>query len=135
SDQAQLLPKAYIEFNVLDQKLEQDKKLNYWWHQFNQPQMNRWVEQALIHNFDLKLAAANVLESQALLDSAFGSFWPSMGVDFNGSRENVRTSNINNYSTRYGLNLSLSWQLDLFGRLRYAYNSAQADLSALEKDL
>jgi len=136
-EQQDLVSEPFVEIispNQKDENNNQQRQLILWWHQFNQPQLNQLVDQALAHNFDLKLAVANVLESRALVDSAFGRFWPSLDIGVSGSRENVRTANVNNYATQYGMNLSLSWQLDLFGRLRHAHSAAKADLSALEKD-
>ncbi len=120
-----------------------------WWHQFNDPLINQLIDQALLHNYDLKLAAANVLESQALLDSAFAGFWPSLNLGYspqrnfistatqfssNGSGGVIGNSTSGIFSTRHSMSLSLSWQLDLFGRLRHSYSAAQADLAALEQD-
>lgn len=128
---------------------EPQLELIEWWHQFNDPLINQLVDQALLHNYDLKLAAANVLESQALLDSAFAGFWPSLNLGYSPQRRFVSSSTrftgdggggfISNsssgdFSTRHAVTLSLSWQLDLFGRLRHAYSAAQADLAALEQD-
>lgn len=125
---------AYLQLAPLSLESNSQEPLTQWWHQFNQPQINQLVDQALAHNFELKQAAANVLESQALLDSAFGRFWPSLDLGVSGSREYLRTTVAENYTTQYGMNLSLSWQLDLFGRLRNNYSAAVADLSALERD-
>lgn len=132
------------QFELIDQL-----ELIEWWHQFDDPQINQLVDQALLHNYDLKLAAANVLESQALLDSAFAGFWPSLILGYspqrnfistatqfssNGSGGVIGNSTSGIFSTRHSMSLSLSWQLDLFGRLRHAYSAAQADLAALEQD-
>lgn len=133
-EQEKILQQPYLQLAPVAQHKDRPQGVTQWWHQFNQPQINQLVEQALAHNFELKQAAANVLESQALLDSSFGRFWPSLDLGVSGSREYMRTSTVNNYTTQYDLTLSLSWQLDLFGRLRNAYRAAQADLAALERD-
>ena len=63
-----------------------------WWHQFDDPQINQLVDQALLHNYDLKLAVANVLESQALLDSTFAGVWPSVNLGYSPQRNFISTA-------------------------------------------
>ncbi len=133
SEQEQLLQQPYLQIEQ-SQQSGAPEPIIQWWQQFEQPQINQLVEQALAHNYDLRLAAANVLEAQALVDSAFGSFWPSLDFILGSSRNYQRTAVSSNYTTLHDMTLSLSWQLDLFGRLRNAYGAAQADLSALEQD-
>ncbi len=149
SEQQQLLSKAYLHSDSQQTMLPAKRDFIEWWQQFNNPIINQLVEQALQHNYDLKLAAANVLESQALLDSAFAGFWPSLNLGYtpqrnfistatrftgNGAGGFISNSSSGQFSSRHAVTLLLSWQLDLFGRLRHAYSAAQADLVALEKD-
>jgi multidrug efflux system outer membrane protein len=144
----QLLSQSYSQ-NQHNTATQSPPELNKWWHQFNDAYMNQLVDQALLHNYDLKVAAANVLESQALLDSAFAGFWPSLNLSYTPRRNFISSSTrftgnggggfITNttsadFSTRHQVQLGLSWQLDLFGRLRHAYKAASADLAALEQD-
>jgi NodT family efflux transporter outer membrane factor (OMF) lipoprotein len=143
----QLLVQSYVQ--TQHDATQPQTELNQWWHQFNDAQLNQLVDQALLHNYDLKVAVANVLESQALLDSAFAGFWPSINLSYSPTRNFISSSTrfagngsggfITNtasadFSTRHQMQLGVSWQLDLFGRLRHAHKAASADLAALELD-
>lgn len=134
-DQENLLKQSsYWQLEALTPESGPPEPLLQWWHQFQQAEINELVDQALAHNFELKLAVANVLESQALLDSTFGRFWPSFGLDVSSSRDYQRASVTSNDTTQFDMSVSLSWQIDLFGRLRNSYHAAHANLSALELD-
>ncbi|MCH9699221.1 MAG: efflux transporter outer membrane subunit [Gammaproteobacteria bacterium] len=145
----QFLQSGLSEQQSSDQAEPNHDKLVEWWRQFDNETINLLVSQALKQNYDLKVAAANVLESQALLDSAFAGFWPFLDLSYSPRRNFISTATrftgngaggfINNgssgkFSSRHAVTLSLSWQLDLFGRLRHGYSAAQADLNALEQD-
>lgn len=154
TEQLDLLGEQYLQSSVVDEQssdqTEPDEdKLVEWWRQFDNETINQLVSQALKQNYDLKVAAANVIESQALLDSAFAGFWPFLDLSYSPRRNFISTATrftsngaggfINNgssgkFSSRHAVALSLSWQLDLFGRLRHTYSAAEADLDALEKD-
>lgn len=127
--QAQLLAQPYTQ---LEQQPSNDEPSLNWWQQFNNPQINQMIEHALAHNYELKIAAAKILEAQALLSSAYGSFLPSLGLNWRGSKDYQPALSPNN--SRHNLALSMGWQLDLFGRLRHTYRAANADLSAQISD-
>ncbi len=148
-EQESLLNKSYVLNDSSVPVASTKHGLMMWWQQFDNPKINQLVEQALQHNYDLKLAAANVLESQALLDSSFAGFWPALNLSYSPQRNFISTSTrftgnggggfVSNstsgvFSSRHAVALSFSWQLDLFGRLRHAYSAAKADLAALEQD-
>ncbi|HFD12784.1 MAG TPA: efflux transporter outer membrane subunit, partial [Crenotrichaceae bacterium] len=149
SEQQQLVTQPYLQAPENTRQASTAGAQIEWWHQFNDQHINQLVEQALQHNQDLKLAVANMLESQALLDSAFAGFWPSLSLSYaprrnfiststrftgNGGGGFVSNTSSGDFSTRHSVTLSMSWQLDLFGRLRHAHSAAKADLAALEKD-
>jgi len=110
-----------------------------WWERFHQPELNRLVEEALENNIDLQTSGAKVAEALATLESVRGSLWPQAQMDGSGSRQKTsfvlpsigRTSV---YSTTYSLDLSVSYQVDLFGRLSRTRQAAQADFLAVEAD-
>jgi len=109
-----------------------------WWKTFNDPVINKLVEQALQNNIDLKIAAANILEFEALVRSATGSRWPEVSALASGERRfsgNEQDGNFRRiYSTNYSLGASIAWQADLFGKLRSNEKAALAAWQASETD-
>lgn len=111
---------------------------NAWWQRFDDPVTDELVQKALVHNTDLAAAAAAVDRSRAFLKQAYGAQLPEASVGFNRTRQNVsfnfpggRESFI---SQSYNLDLSISYMVDVFGKLRRAEQAAEYDLFATEND-
>jgi multidrug efflux system outer membrane protein len=119
----------------------------YWWQRFGDETTAELVVMALAANTDLRVAAARVLEAEALLDAAGGARLPQVdyGLSANRARnsfvleipdpENPSVSQkrrITPESTTYGTDLGVSWQTDLFGKLKRSQQAAWASLLAEE---
>lgn len=106
-----------------------------WWTRFNDPVTNHLVSQALLSNLDLSVAAANVLESRALVRATTGQQLPVVSAGFIADRGfSGEPNGVRDYSTSLVLSTSVSWQADLFGRLRRQLESVHANLGAKEAD-
>ncbi|MCF7957377.1 MAG: efflux transporter outer membrane subunit [Phycisphaerae bacterium] len=108
-----------------------------WWQGFGDPVIADLVREALKNNYNLKAAAARVIESEALLAGSRGGRLPS--VSYGGNRNRSKSSfnspfgsRTSFYSTSYGQDLSISYITDIFGRLRRSQRAAEADLFASE---
>jgi hypothetical protein len=106
-----------------------------WWREFGDPATVELVEMALENNNDLKVAAARVLESEALLASARSGLWPS--VTYNAGANRTKTSFVlpsigrqEIFSTTFSTSLDVGYQLDLFGKLKRTRQQAWASLLA-----
>ena len=106
-----------------------------WWTRFGDPASVELVELALEQNTDLQVAAARVLEAEAGLRKSKGSLWPQVDYQVNGSR--AKSSFVlpeigrrSIYSTSYTASLGVSYQLDLFGKLKRTRQAAWASLLA-----
>ena len=108
-----------------------------WWRSFADDATSQLVEEALTANTDLRAAAARVLEAQAQLRGARGARWPEATVGAGASRtKNSFTlpeiGRVATFSTTYSTSLDISYQTDLFGRLKRTQEAAWADLLAQE---
>jgi len=100
-----------------------------WLGTFQDPQLDTLVDEALQHNLDLVAAAARVDGSAALATAARALLYPQLwanGLSGVVTRGDART--------RSGLVLSVSWELDLWGRVRAAGASADALREATAAD-
>lgn len=109
----------------------------YWWQRFGDETTAELVELALAANTDLQVAAARVLEAEALLDAAGGARLPQIeyGLSANRSRNSFvlpEIGRISPESTTYGTDLGIAWQTDLFGKLKRTQQSTWAGLLAEE---
>ncbi len=108
-----------------------------WWREFGDETTTELVELALAHNTDLRAAAARVLEAEATLERAGGARLPQVGYGATASKQrnsfvlpNIGRQTID--STTYSYNFNVSWQADLFGRLKRTQQSTWASLLAEE---
>jgi outer membrane protein, multidrug efflux system len=113
-----------------------------WWKVFDDPALQGLIREGLANNLDLKVAAARVVESRALAGVAKSYLYPTVGVGFGYAGETrsrlaepdlpanvVKDVTYNNFA----LNGSLSWEIDLFGRIRRENEAAVARYFATEE--
>lgn len=111
-----------------------------WWDAFGDPDLTRLVGQAIDANKDLLIASYRVEQLAAKLDVSRAEGSPRVG--YNATRERVRRSeeqpallafgrepSYNNYA----VNLTLSWEIDIWGRLARANESARAEMLSSEE--
>jgi len=105
-----------------------------WWYRFGDPLTPRLVVEALNNNYDVKAAAARVLEAQAVLAENRGRLWPAVSYNFSRTRNKVSFNfgggRFSALTTNYSQGLSVSYVLDLWGKLRHAERAAWQDLLA-----
>ncbi len=113
--------------------------LDGWWRELGDPGMDALVLAALENNLDLRVAAATVLEADALLRRATGDRLPTLSAGFTAQRTFGPLLQFGGPPNRVYISVlepaaRLSWQADLFGKLRRAESAALADALATEAD-
>ena len=108
-----------------------------WWTSFGDAATTDLVELALEQNTDLQVAAARVLEARAALGTARSTLWPTVEGSFTASRTKnsftlPQVGRVSVYSTTYAPSVDVSYQLDLFGRLKRTRQAAWSSLMAQE---
>src|SRR5258708_7374766 len=109
-----------------------------WWSLFNDPVLERLVDEALAANHDLKAAAARVEQARAQVSITRAGELPSVGI--NASHARTRASSLGSFPLPPDLILTndnravlqLSWEIDFWGKYRRATEAARADLLASE---
>ncbi len=129
-------PKSWHQ--VSDPALLPDKtKIRKWWTVFNDPTLNMLIQNATKQNLDLKVAVATVEEARAQLGVARGDYLPSITAEGSGTREESRGTQMNSdgiLDTYYSTGTDVSWELDLFGRIKRSVQAATAEFQATEED-
>ncbi|MCP1726900.1 multidrug efflux system outer membrane protein [Natronospira proteinivora] len=100
--------------------------LTDWWTRFDDPQLNELVEHALEENPDLEMAAARVAEARAVLGMGRAERLPRLDLEAELERENPGESG--DWETDLEIAAALSYEVDLWGRLAQASESARAQL-------
>ncbi|MBB3695158.1 efflux transporter outer membrane subunit [Sphingomonas sp. BK580] len=102
-----------------------------WWNRFGEPALTAIVARALDRNLDVAIAATRVEEARAQFAAARGAQLPSASASASGARERtVNAFGEGADQTAGQVQLSVSYDADLFGRLRNATAAARADLLA-----
>jgi len=111
-----------------------------WWEAFQDPVLKGLIQQALGANYDVSIAAARVREARANLGVARSDYFPSLDYDASVSRGKVTPGvlgGVGGPSPRagnfYSASMTMSWELDIWGRIRRLNESARATLFATEE--
>ncbi|NDC33589.1 MAG: hypothetical protein EBZ63_07815 [Burkholderiaceae bacterium] len=100
-----------------------------WLKQFNDPELNDLVAEALQNHPDIRVMAARRLQAQALIDAAGGAQYPGLGVVGNtGGRVGSSGSGLTGYY------IGANWELDLWGRVRNQVAGARENARALNAE-
>jgi NodT family efflux transporter outer membrane factor (OMF) lipoprotein len=100
-----------------------------WLVSFKDDQLTAAVAEAIAHNADLSVAAARVEQAMLYAKQAGARLYPSVDVLARGGG---KMSGDN--SGLRGAVLTASWELDLWGRVRYGRAAAAADARAAQAD-
>ncbi len=111
-----------------------------WWKQFQDAVLDQLIDEALRHNSNVQIAAANVEQAAALLTQTRSQLFPALGYGAAAQRERARepafAAQIPNYpnpSSAYQAALQASWEIDLWGRIRRQSEAAFANVLATDE--
>ncbi len=101
-----------------------------WWEVFGDRELNQYVEQALKNNWDIKQAAARVLEARAQYVRIRADRFPTVDVSGVKDRRAVSGGEFSDsfITDRYDLNAPASYEVDLWSKLKKASEAAWADI-------
>jgi outer membrane protein, multidrug efflux system len=111
-----------------------------WWQLFKDPALHELITTAVVANRDLQVAVARVLDSRARLGVARAAQFPQ--VNASGSYQYTRPFSKNSPMLQGGeiftgddwqAGMDLTFELDLWGRLRRGTEAARAELLASEE--
>jgi len=134
-------PKLDVPATFTYEDKETQKTANMaWWKQFQDPVLDNLIMEALADNRDIKIAAANIEQAAAVVLQARAPLFPQLGYSGTGGRERISKESISPYSSllqnphsSYQVFADVSWEIDLWGRIRRLSESARAQLLASEE--
>ena len=106
-----------------------------WWEQFQDAQMQALIEIALAENNDLAIAVARIEEARARYGFVRADQFPRVDGGASVGRGNTASQFVPGAGAedQYVLAGEVSWEVDLFGKLRRSTEAARADLLATEE--
>jgi NodT family efflux transporter outer membrane factor (OMF) lipoprotein len=112
-----------------------------WWDDFGDSSLDSLIQTALEENIDLIAAAARVDRAVAQARIAGADLKPRIGIGASGSYQRFNPAIFGQEGAppvtfnQYGLSLDVSWEVDLWGRLRAGARAALAEAQAVDADL
>lgn len=102
-----------------------------WWTQFGDPTLGSLVIQAIAGNIDLKILVGRIETAKAQIAESRAGALPAVDVIGNGSlQKTIGQPAIKEYA----LNTQVSWELDLWGKVRKGVEAQTAEFHATEAD-
>ena len=106
-----------------------------WWETFNDPTLDKLVNEAYNQNLTLQIAGLRILEARAQLGLAVGSAWPqqqqaTLDTLYNSPSDNSAGSAFNKSTWNYNTGVQIGWEIDFWGKFRRGIESADAALLA-----
>lgn len=106
--------------------------LNNWWKLYQDPALDDLMDKALNKNADINAAIARLEEADAYLKQIGAALIPSVDLTSQGSRSKatetgiIPPSFVKPFRKNFNIQLGTSFELDFWGRLRRAKESARA---------
>jgi NodT family efflux transporter outer membrane factor (OMF) lipoprotein len=99
-----------------------------WLATFADPELDALVKEAILHNADLQVAAARVEQAAGYVAAVGGPRYPKVDLLARGG------SGLGDNTGLEGGLLSVSWELDVWGRVRYQVRGAKSTYAASQED-
>ena len=124
--------------------------LEMWWVSFNDSLLTDLIKRSEFGNLDLQAAVGRVAEARAIRGVAKGGYWPDIVLGGAYSYQKLSENGLQGAQAgepgdgasslltepfdTWTAGLSLSWEIDLFGRIRRTVEAADAQLQASVED-
>ena len=109
-----------------------------WREVFTDPQLAALIEEGLTNNSDLRIAKLHIDAAKAELRHAKGSLFPEVGINAEGEAKRLRSSSnkdddddnaesgYTKQEDEFAFGPEISWEIDIFGKMRNARKAAAA---------
>lgn len=109
-----------------------------WWEIYADPALNRLEEQALEANQDLRAALARVDQARAAAGFSKGDYLPRLDIQASATRQqtaaDLSATGVGSLGNVYTLPAVLSYEIDLWGRVRRSVEAAGAESDSAVAD-
>jgi len=127
-------PEAYTQAAVRTDSITNMK----WWDVYQDTVLQSLIRTAIDQNLDLKIAIERMEESKAILGFNKANLYPFLDYSARARATDFRSTsteaNVAFPSNSFALLGNVSWEIDLWGKLRHANRAAYAELMASEEN-
>ena len=111
-----------------------------WWEQFDDAVLNELIGIALQENKDLKIAAARIEQFVGQYVTTRAGLYPQIGAGASGGMQRISetgfipiASSVQNPNDVWSIFLNGNWEIDIWGKIRRATESARASILSSEE--
>lgn len=109
-----------------------------WWKLYDDPVLNGLVTQALAANTDVRVAVARIEKARSALRGSQADRLPQTAIDASGGYRRASEAQLMPGMDREARSVdgqfAVSYELDLFGRVKRGVEASRADLAAAQQD-
>lgn len=110
-----------------------------WWDEFNDPVLTDLISKGIDNNFNVAIASRRMELSRQAIRQAQSGYYPQLtaSAGWNGSRSsgNMTSPASGVQNLRYfSAGIDMTWEVDLFGRIREQVKESKADYRATHAD-
>lgn len=138
SQQLAQLPSTAAAFN-LPQGITAEQPVADWWAQLQDAELNQLIADSLRQNHSIRIAQASLEESRAYLRNSKLDRYPTVEANLSSTRQqqSVDISGDANapITETFQAGFDVSWELDVFGRVRNGVKLSKAQVAARAADL
>ena len=128
--------KLYTKEKILlapDQRIAMGKNMQKeWWALFSSEPLNQVIKQALRDNYDIEAAKRTLAQAEEAVKSMQGNLWPQFALDAAAGRQLYGVAFLGPLPIKipafsyYDLGPAVNWNVDIFGKTRYAIEQRRA---------
>lgn len=110
-----------------------------WWHNFNDPLLDRLITMGLGYNYNVTMAIKRMELARTNLDMTAGGYYPTLGISGGWTAQRSSGYLANPHSkaadmSYWNLGVSMSWEIDVFGRVKQRQAQARANIDVSRMD-
>jgi NodT family efflux transporter outer membrane factor (OMF) lipoprotein len=117
-------PADMPEMYQYSQKTNTDYFLDNWWENFNNPQLNQFMEETFTGNLDIKQLVAKMKQAQALYQQSRAGSLPWLNLEGSGGRRRQPGFSGSVTDSVYQGNLVAGYEIDIWGKIKSRQEAA-----------
>ncbi len=106
-----------------------------WWQSFHDPQLDALVEQAINDNFTIRSAWDRLTQAEQIAIKTGASLYPSVYYQTGAGRIRQEVGDVTAYRSDYSASLTVSYEVDLWGRIKSSQQAAVLDAEAARENV
>jgi len=105
-----------------------------WWQAYQDPELNKLIDEALAHNADMAVAAINIRIARLNLGLERDTMMPTLSASVDSSASKSLKNSSGTITRSHSVSASVAYEVDLWGKLAAARDAAQWELKATQQD-